>query len=164
MSAATVRVVQDTKFAGLEALAKRMRSLKSTVLVGVPKGATEADGTPMALVAAVNEFGSSDGRIPERSFLRAGIRRGRPVFRRLNESSLKAIVSGTMSEQVALGRLGLAAVAAIQNEIVNGSFEPNAPSTVARKGSDKPLVDTGSLRQSITFVIDSGQVGPGVVR
>jgi hypothetical protein len=29
---------------------------------------------------------------------------------------------------------------------------PNAPITIARKGSDTPLIDTGFLMQSTTFV------------
>ena len=31
--------------------------------------------------------------------------------------------------------------------------EPNAPSTIRKKGSDKPLIDTGRLRQSVNYVI-----------
>src|SRR5262249_39284145 len=111
---ATVRVVKDTNGAGLAAVARRMRSLKRTVLVGVAKGATEADGTPIALVAAVHEFGSPERGIPERSFIRAGIRKGRPMFKRLSEAGLKALVKGTITEAMLLGRLGMAGVAAVQ--------------------------------------------------
>ena len=32
-------------------------------------------------------------------------------------------------------------------------WAPNAPSTIARKGSDKPLIDTGDFRKSITYVL-----------
>lgn len=41
----------------------------------------------------------------------------------------------------------------IQKEIVNGDFVPNSPETIKRKGSDKPLIDTGRMRQSINYVI-----------
>ena len=41
----------------------------------------------------------------------------------------------------------------VQAEIVDGDFEPNAPSTIKKKGSDKPLIDTGKMRQSVNFVI-----------
>lgn len=34
----------------------------------------------------------------------------------------------------------------------NGWIE-NRPSTIAKKGSDRPLIDTGELRKSITYVI-----------
>jgi hypothetical protein len=32
-------------------------------------------------------------------------------------------------------------------------WPPNSPRTIAEKGSDRPLIDTGELRKSITFVI-----------
>ena len=34
------------------------------------------------------------------------------------------------------------------------SSPPLAPATIARKGSDKPLVDTGLMRNSITSRVD----------
>ena len=160
----TFRVVTDTKMAGLTALSARMRSLKDTVLIGVPAGAKEPDGTSMAEIAARNEFGSADGTTPERPALRTGIRRGQPLFRRIGEAGLRGIVQGKTTEAVVLGRLGLAGVAAVQSEIVNGDFAPNAPSTIAKKGSDKPLIESGSFRQHITYVIDGGQRGPEVIR
>lgn len=35
----------------------------------------------------------------------------------------------------------------------NNLWPENAPSTVKMKGSDRPLIDTGELRRSITFVV-----------
>ncbi|SFE43570.1 hypothetical protein SAMN04487969_102504 [Paenibacillus algorifonticola] len=35
-------------------------------------------------------------------------------------------------------------------------WEPNSPLTVAKKGSDRPLISTGELRKSIQFVIEDG--------
>jgi hypothetical protein len=32
-------------------------------------------------------------------------------------------------------------------------WAPNAASTIRRKGSDKPLIDTGSMRKAITYVV-----------
>jgi hypothetical protein len=32
-------------------------------------------------------------------------------------------------------------------------WAPNTPGTIARKGSDRPLIDTGALRQSIIGII-----------
>ena len=37
---------------------------------------------------------------------------------------------------------------------MEGDFEPNAPSTIRKKKSDKPLIDTGRMRQSVMTVID----------
>jgi len=35
-------------------------------------------------------------------------------------------------------------------------WPPNAPATIERKGSDRPLIDTGELRKAITYVIEEG--------
>ena len=156
---AGLRILEDTKGAGLRALEKRLAAMKNRVLVGVPAGATEADGTSLAKVAAVNEFGTAPGtvpEIPERSFLRAGIREGMPEFERLNRHSLKGVVEGTMTEDHALDLLGVAAVGAVKRKIGEGPFVPNAPSTIKRKGSSKPLIDTNTLRGGIVHRV----VGP----
>lgn len=173
----SVHVISDTRGEGVRALLKRMESLKARVLVGVPAGKAEADGTSMALVAAANEFGVPSRGIPERSFLRAGIREGLPKLSSVNRSNLKKVVNGEMTEDSALGQLGLAGATAVKKKIVAGPFQANAPSTIAQKnkgtqargeklreadgryakaGVTRPLIDTDALRQSITFQVDHG--------
>jgi hypothetical protein len=49
-----------------------------------------------------------------------------------------------------LGLLGEWFVGRTKAEMKNGSFQALAPSTVKAKGSTKPLVDTGQLRNSVT--------------
>lgn len=36
------------------------------------------------------------------------------------------------------------------------NWAPNAPSTIAAKGSDKPLIDQGALRAALTYVVKEG--------
>lgn len=136
---------------GLARVTERIRSMTSIVYVGVPSTAEpEADGTSMATVAAANEFGTAT--IPERSFLRGGIRDGIPGFIELNRQNIAKIVEGKgMTDRRAKSLLGTAAANAVQKKIVEGEFVPNAPSTIAAKKSSRPLVDTGALRQSITW-------------
>jgi hypothetical protein len=107
---------------------------------------------PLAMIAAVHEFGCPERNIPERSFLRAGIRRGTPKFNRLNVDSLRKVVRGEMTIATALDRLGVVAVGEVKREFVVGSFAPLKPETIKRKGSSRPLIDTGQLRQSITYI------------
>lgn len=33
-----------------------------------------------------------------------------------------------------------------------------SPSTIRAKGSDAPLIDTGAMRQSITYIIEGGKI------
>lgn len=152
MSAAGLRVVLDTGGAGVRSLKARVESLHQRVLVGVPAGKKEADGTSLALVAASNEFGTS--KIPERPFLRTGINDNMPKFVQTSAVLLRQFASGSMSEDHALGVVGLQAAAAVKTKIIDGPFAANAPSTIRRKKSSRPLVDTGNLRQTITYVVE----------
>jgi len=116
-------------------------------------------------VAAVNEFGSSDGRIPERSFLRSTISKNKDKYKELGVKITKKLVDNPSKSlyKNLLGKLGLIAVQDVQKTIVELSEPENAESTQLKKGRslgkgkkvDNPLIDTGQLRQSITYIIDS---------
>lgn len=54
-------------------------------------------------------------------------------------------------------RIGLDAVRAIRVAIRAGVYTPNAPLTVAMKGSSKPLIDTGDLNRRITHDVERGK-------
>jgi hypothetical protein len=157
---ATVRVIRDTKGRGLDELARRLRmgSPPPRELVGVPSGAKESDGTSLAQVAAWTEFGhpggeeGGKGAQPERPFMRGGIRAGLPKIRRVARQDLAAVAGGHMGMATALDRMGAVGAGEIKRFMVGDNFAPNAPSTIARKGSDQPTIDSGSLRQQITHV------------
>lgn len=151
----SVAVVHDTKGAGLEALAKRLKRLAAgRVLIGVPKGKETLDGESLALRAARVEFGA--GHSPERPFLRGGIRDGLPKFKAIAEHDARAVAEDRMSPQVALERLGVAGAGHVKEYMAGPNFVPNAPSTIAKKGSSQPTIDTSAVRQAITHVVEEG--------
>lgn len=152
-AAASLRIVNDTRLQGLQTLSRRFARDQRRVLVGVPEGKAEADGTSIASIAAIHEFGSPENGIPERSFLRGGIVDSLDKITALNIDHIRRIAGGGFTVAVALQRLGAFAAGAVQQFITQGNFTPNAPSTIARKRSSKPLIDTGSLRASITYQI-----------
>jgi phage gpG-like protein len=146
---------------GGKTLSKKLRDMtrqmtsQGRVLIGVPKAAgAYEDGTPVALIAAVHEFGSSDGRVPERSFLRVPLRAKRKEISNVVRQQLPAVVNGDLQMSTLQHQVGAYAVGVVQQAIAEGIAPPNAPSTVARKGSSKPLIDTGHMRQSITYVVE----------
>lgn len=153
-SSVSVKVIKDTQGAGVAALQRRLRASAQRVLVGVPAGPVEPDGTSMALVAATVEFGKEDQ--PERPFLRGGVRESLPQVRALARHDLAAVAQGTMTIPVALERAGAVAVGAVKEYMTGDNFAPNAPSTIAKKGSEQPTIDTGALRGSITHVVEAG--------
>src|SRR5690606_5002700 len=127
----------------------------SGVLVGLPAGTGRyEDGAPIAVIAAVQEFGSADGRIPERSFLRVPLRQNAETFQAIWRAQVPKVVDGDMTMHQVMSQLGARAVAVSQEAISEGIAPENAESTKKRKGSSKPLIDTGALRQSITFIVE----------
>ncbi|MDQ3202570.1 MAG: hypothetical protein M3Q94_10480 [Pseudomonadota bacterium] len=125
------------------------------VLAGVPKGAgTYEDGLTLATIAAVNNFGSADGTIPARPTLGPAIEKGAPQYQRLAEVMIPKVLTGEMTMLTLLEQMGNLAEGHIKQEITDLKTPPNAASTIAAKGSDNPLIDTGAFRQSIRYVID----------
>lgn len=127
----------------------------AAVLVGIQSDeAPRDDGTSMALVAAVNEFGTEDGHIPERSFLRSTVDDNRTRYYRLARELHSDVLRGRFGIWRALSLVGQKAQADVQAKIASGVPPPNAPSTIERKGSSTPLIDTGAMRQAIRYVVE----------
>lgn len=138
-------------------LQKRLQK-NSAVYVGLPKGAgSYEDGTPIAVIGAVQEFGSADGHIPERSFLRVPLRANVALFNKIMRELLPQVVDGQMTMRQLMESVGARGAAVSQEAISAGIAPANAPSTIARKGSSTPLVDTGFMRQQITYVVEEGE-------
>jgi hypothetical protein len=120
------------------------------VSVGFLEGATEADGTSTATVAFINEFGAPAANIPARPMMRMTIRRKSSTWGKLLQAALKQ--SGGDSA-AALAIVGAKIKAQIQESIDRGGWQRNAPSTVASKGKDTPLVDTGDMLRAVDYEV-----------
>lgn len=121
------------------------------VRIGFQHGkATEEDGTDVCDVAAWNEFGTVN--MPSRPFLRKSVDENEGKINSFLQSKMKDLVRGVSAEQV-LKEIGIFQKDLIQEKITEGSFAPNAESTVRQKGSSKPLIDSGRMRQSVNYVI-----------
>ena len=121
------------------------------VRIGFQRGkAREEDGTDICDVAAWNELGTS--RSPARPFLRQSVENHLDEIAAFLESQKAALVQGADAERI-LNAVGTFQKGVIQREIIDGDFAPNAPSTIRRKGSSRPLIDTGRMRQSVSYVI-----------
>lgn len=124
---------------------------RNQVFVGFQAGQVADDkGVDMAQIAMFNELGTSTA--PARPFLRDSVDENEDVIRDQCGKELKKLTTGATAETV-LKRVGALGVRLVQEKIESGSFEPNAPSTIKKKGSDKPLIDTGRMRQSVKYVV-----------
>lgn len=141
----------------LNKLTKRTKK-SGYVEVGVvaPKQYPGEAFTTTADIAAVNEFGTEDGSIPERSFMRSTLKQERANIRKLSKKLLAKIVKGQITTDQGLAHLGQYLADRIQQKIVTLRTPPNDPQTIKRKKSSNPLIDTGQLKNAITYrVVDA---------
>jgi len=139
-------------FKGGEALTRRLREIAQriksaeAVRVGFLEGATYPDGTSVGLIAAIQEFGASSQGIPPRPFFRTMIAAKKREWGPALAGELKA---SDYDAKKALGVLGEGIAGQLRQSIIDLISPPLAPATIARKGSDKPLVDTGHMLDSV---------------
>lgn len=148
--------VERRRHADLKAIVDKLKAEKVRVLVGIPIGIdSDVDpSTSVAVIAARNEFGSRSDFIPERPFLRIGVQNSSAKYSALSAKQLPNVLAGTITIDDLLNMLGDMAASSVQKQIRHGSYMRNSPSTIAMKGSDKPLIDSGQMLQSITWVIE----------
>jgi len=127
----------------------------SKVKVGLPAGKSPAD---ILDIAVWNHFGTSRG-IPARPFITVAMFKGRGEIRmNLRKIAYSVTVNGKPLTPE-LEKLGAYGAGKIQDQIASNMPPPNAASTIAQKGSSRTLIDTGRLRQSITWALDYGSGG-----
>lgn len=152
-----VTIVRDIDPKKFEALTRRFAELAGhSVMVGIPEGKngrTDEDEIGSAGILAVHEFGAPEQGIPERSVVRRAIRENLGKYRKLNLQNLRKVVRGEMTVPQALGILGAVAAGDVQLTIRNADLAPLKPETIRRKGSSRPLIDTGQVIQSVTFEV-----------
>jgi len=112
----------------------------------------------LALQAYIRSKGDPKWRIPPRPFIEPGINYGKDqIVKYLLQYVDKCLDGNEVGSNNSKERVGQAAVNAIRKFIrdypANG-LAPNAPSTIAEKGEDHPLVGkTGELMRNLTYVI-----------
>lgn len=107
-------------------------------------------------LAVLHEFGSPAAHIPERSFVRSTFALMRAKYvEKVKAYLVKGIYSGKRTYLEFLGLIGLRMAADMKARFTDSSngWPANAPSTIAAKGSSKPLIDTGALRASISHQV-----------
>lgn len=103
-------------------------------------------------IAVIHEFGSKSGHIPERSYLRATHDMKIRERVRIAASLLGKVMKGQTTISKALDVMGVKGQSDVKMRIAAGIKPPNTEATIRRKGSSKPLVDTGQLEESIQYM------------
>ena len=143
----------ETKDLGKAKIERELKSARKLVaLVGIPSDAKRHEDNPnigLAEIAFIMEKGSAVNNIPARPFMHQTRDRNEKRMIGLSKKLLKAISNGSTTAMDAIKKLGASYEGTMKRIFIEGSFAPNAPATVRRKKSSRPLIDTGLLRQSI---------------
>ena len=91
--------------------------------------------------------------IPERSFFRSTLVEKHKFYLGFKTKLLRKVLKGDYDIKKSLGLLGLQVSSDIKQKIVDIASPPNSAATIRRKKSANPLVDTGQMKNSITYEV-----------
>jgi hypothetical protein len=87
--------------------------------------------------------------IPARPFMRFAAMNFSRDRVKIQKSIAGKLASGKMNSDQALGAIGLVMESYIAKSIKNGPWKPNSASTIAKKGSSKPLIDSAHMLKTV---------------
>ncbi|MGY3186451.1 hypothetical protein [Lysinibacillus sp. TE18511] len=151
MARINVKITDKNNTVRLKAVLKELKEY--SVEVGI-FGSDE-----YVMIASVHEFGATIRKgggtitIPERSFIRTTFDEKNEEWFNFFKKQIKRVIAFEMDPKTSFERLGARMVGDIQKKITDLDAPPNAPSTIAKKGSSNPLIDTGGLRMRVTYKV-----------
>ena len=110
-------------------------------------------GLSNADIWIIHELGAPDANIPARAPLRTTFEQKLDELKGMQYKLAKALLNDKMDVHRAFNILGAWGAAAIKATIKAGLPPPNAASTIRRKGSSVPLIDTGQLINAVTWAV-----------
>jgi hypothetical protein len=113
--------------------------------VGFLAGATYPDGKPVAMIAAIHNWGAPARNIPPRPFFTNMIVKYGPGWPQLIRDQLRAT---NYDARETMNRVGAVLVGQLKQSIRDTNEPPLAPATIRRKGFDKPLIDRAIMINS----------------
>lgn len=96
--------------------------------------------------------------IPARPWLTPGVQSGNDEYLQI----ITAAVEAGKPLKRALEQVGVVAASKVQVYMTQLKEPANAASTIKKKGSANPLIDSGALRQSVTYKVVSSEPTEGI--
>lgn len=138
------------KVGSLSAALSKYKDMNASVRVGVLENATYPDGTPVAMVAFWNEYGTRTS--PVRAFFRTTVSEQKKNW----VLSVQNLMKIHNDPKQVMGLIGVHMQEQIVQSINTWSDPPNSAYTIAKKGFDKPLVERGIMMRSIKSEVGEG--------
>lgn len=130
---------------------------KKDVLVGVPEASSnrkDSNEVTNAELVYMHTHGSPLWNLPPRPIIEPAIEANKEEIGGLLREALTNALDGRPFE-VALKKAGMKGQNVVRAWFVDprNGWAPNSPVTIARKGSERPLIDTGEMRKAITYIV-----------
>ena len=140
---------------GVKGLLERIAELgEPKVYIGIPSSTNARQGASNnATIAAVHELSAPTRGIPARPFLIPTMQNNAEKYTNLMAQGFRNALQDKEKAAEVYEKIGLVASTDVQDYIVSGQFVPLKQSTIDRKGSSKPLLDTGEMRNSISWEV-----------
>lgn len=131
---------------------------KYTIIVGFPKDAIyppddrrghhDKVGQAVADVAKWNEVGDRKRNRPARPFMAYAEKHNKKEIKRIVSESFtnKALADPNRFEKI-----GIILVNMVRDSILHGTWKQNAPSTIRKKKSSRPLIDRGIMIKNVMY-------------
>ena len=116
----------------------------------------------LRIYASANEFGTRNGHIPERSFIRSAVDENESQINQRADRVYRRIIDGKLKKREGLGQMGEFIQSLVTRKITTLRHPENKESTIARKGSSNPLIDSNRLRSSIRWELANSKQGAGI--
>lgn len=124
------------------------------VVAGMLKDSGKAEnGASYVDIATWNEYGT--GRIPSRPFIRIAADTNKAAWAKMAQQCVNNVIDGDNPRDAAQV-VGHRMVEDIRKVFGSSELKANAPSTIAKKGRNEPLVDSGEMQRRVNFRIEGG--------
>lgn len=130
----------------LDKINARLEPLKKKVIQAGILGGQYVDGTNIAYVGAIQEFGAPAANIPPRPFMSTTSAERRKEWTRLYGEGIAAVAAGQLTADALMEQLGSLMAADIQHKISEINAPALSPITIMLRGMrshDRGLVVTG---------------------
>ena len=125
--------------------------INTELVVGVPE---ESGDARSAALLYLHENGAPGANIPPRPALQIGLGSVKGEMDALMRAGKRSALRGDVeSAQEYYERAGEIGASAVKGVMGTEALAPNAPRTVAKKGFNAPLIETGQLQGAITYVV-----------
>ena len=132
-------------FQRIQSACKEMEGKK--ILVGIVGGVD----SEVVKIAHAHEYG--DGKMPERSFIRASFDAGQSELDTITTCALDKLVAGQLSADAAAASIGAQSAQLVQNFIDENRVKP--PSDFKKKTQHTTLYETGThIRDRIAYKVE----------